>query len=230
MHGTAYPAEALRRGPERGGPAEPLLAAGACLLALVVVWAIASHVPAAQTRDATALYHLTLLDRPAVEDAGRVLLYLLNPVPMALWAVALGSLALARERPREALAAVSVMILAPLCAEILKPLLAHPHDSVGGVYIAAASWPSGHATAATALALAALIVAPSRMRMGIAAAGALFVLAVGAALLILAWHMPSDVIGGILLALFWASLAVAWLRSGLGPLRGRARPGARARS
>ena len=30
----------------------------------------------------------------------------------------------------------------------LKPLLAHSHDQVGYVHIGAASWPSGHSTAA----------------------------------------------------------------------------------
>jgi membrane-associated phospholipid phosphatase len=44
--------------------------------------------------------------------------------------------------------------------------------------------------------------------------GALLVAAVGCALLILAWHMPSDVLGGYLLATLWAALAVAALRAG----------------
>jgi membrane-associated phospholipid phosphatase len=44
--------------------------------------------------------------------------------------------------------------------------------------------------------------------------GALLAAAVGCALLILAWHMPSDVLGGYLLATLWAALAVAMLRAG----------------
>jgi membrane-associated phospholipid phosphatase len=122
--------------------------------------------------------------------------------------------ALARERPRVALAVAMVMALAPLSAELLKPLLAHPHASIGATQVVnAASWPSGHSTAAAALALCAVLVSPARLRPLIGALGGLFVLAVGAALLIRAWHMPSDVLGGYLLAALWMALAVAALRA-----------------
>lgn len=223
MDGHAYPAQPLRRpvppSPSGGarGAALPLLSAAALLLALALVWVVASQVPAAQTRDASTLYHLTLLNRPSIENAGDVLLYLLNPVPMFMWAVALIAGALAQDRRREAIAALCVLILAPLTAEILKPLLAHPHASFGGVSIASASWPSGHATAATALAVGAVIVAPVRIRPLVAALGVLFAAVVGVTLLILDWHMPSDVLGGYLLGLFWGSLAFAWLRRGQAP-------------
>jgi membrane-associated phospholipid phosphatase len=43
--------------------------------------------------------------------------------------------------------------------------------------------------------------------------GAVFALMVGCALLILAWHMPSDVLGGYLTAALWMALAVAGLRA-----------------
>ena len=41
----------------------------------------------------------------------------------------------------------------------------------------------------------------------------MFAVAVGCALLILAWHMPSDVLGGYLVAALWTALAVAALRA-----------------
>ena len=50
-------------------------------------------------------------------------------------------------------------------------------------------------------------------RWSFAAASGLFALAVGCALLILAWHMPSDVLGGYLVAVLWMALAVAGLRA-----------------
>ena len=46
-----------------------------------------------------------------------------------------------------------------------------------------------------------------------ASIGAVFAVAVGCALLILAWHMPSDVLGGYLVAALWTALAVAALRA-----------------
>src|SRR5271167_294266 len=73
---------------------------------------------------------------------------------------------------------------------------------------------STSATAALALVLCAVLVSPRELRPLIAAVGAVFALAVGGALLILAWHMPSDVIGGYLTATLWAALALAALRAG----------------
>jgi membrane-associated phospholipid phosphatase len=94
------------------------------------------------------------------------------------------------------------------------------------VTINAASWPSGHATAATALALCAVLVAPRSLRTLVAVLGAAYVLVCAFAMLVLAWHMPSDVVGGILLASLWMALAVAALRASerAFPPR-RARPG-----
>jgi membrane-associated phospholipid phosphatase len=215
MSGHAYtvPPRALARRIERSGVAIALGVAGLCLLALALVWVLAALVPAARLKDSVVLYHFTLLSRPRVDGPALFLLHLLSPGLFILWAIALIALALARERPRVALAVAAIMGLAPLTTEQLKPLLAHPHVQIGGVVVGSASWPSGHATAAAALVLAAVLVAPGRLRALVSSVGAVFVLAVGCALLILAWHMPSDVLGGYLVATFWAALAVAALRT-----------------
>jgi membrane-associated phospholipid phosphatase len=197
----------------RRSPAGPLVLAGLCVLALALVWAVAELIPSVQWRDAVLLHDFTLLSRPRVDAAANFLLHLLNPLQFVLWGVALVAVAVARERPRVALAVAAIMSLAPFTAETLKPLLAHPHLSVGGVYIGAASWPSGHSTAALALVYAAVLVTPPRLRPIAATIGALFALAVGCSLLILAWHMPSDVLGGYLVATLWAALAVAAVRA-----------------
>jgi membrane-associated phospholipid phosphatase len=208
--GALHPRRLIRR--ESPGAAGPLGVAGLCILALALVWLIAEHVSAAQVKDAVVLHDFTLLERPRVDNYANFLLHLLNPLQFVLWGVALMALAIARERPRVALAVAAIMGFAPLTAEILKPLLAHPHVSVDGVYVGAASWPSGHASAATALAYAAVLVSPVRVRPLVAGLGATFVLAVGCSLLILAWHMPSDVLGGYLVGTLWAALAVAAVR------------------
>jgi membrane-associated phospholipid phosphatase len=109
--------------------------------------------------------------------------------------------------------------MAPLSAGLLKPLLAHAHDQTAGISIASASWPSGHSTAAAALVLCAVLVSPARLRPLVAVLGGLFALAVGSALLILAWHMPSDVLGGYFLAALWFALALAVLRARAGHAR-----------
>jgi membrane-associated phospholipid phosphatase len=190
---------------------------------LVLTWVFAELVPVTHVRDAVALYDFTRLDRPFVNSVpANVLLALFEPWFFAVWGLALVALALSQGRSRVALAVALVLALAPGSAELLKPLVAHPHAQVVPLYIKDASWPSGHATAATALAWCALLVAPPARRRTVALLGAVLVVAVGCALLILAWHMPSDVLGGYLLATLWAALAVAMLRAG------RPAPGAQA--
>jgi membrane-associated phospholipid phosphatase len=198
------------REPARASSA--LILAGLCVLGLALVWVLAELIPAVQFKDALALHDFTLLSRPRIDKPAEFLLHLLDPLPFVLWGTALVAIAIARERPRVALAVVAVMALAPLTSEALKPLVAHPHVQIGLVHIDAASWPSGHSTAALALALSAVLVAPAGLRVLVACIGAAFALAVGCSLLMLAWHMPSDVLGGYLVASLWMALAVAALR------------------
>ena len=164
MSAHAY---ATRRGPRvhapgagsRAGVLRALWIAALCLLALALIWLVAELVPQAQARDSLALRDFTLLSGPHVSAAADFLLRLLDPGLLALWGTALVACALAQARPRVALAVALVLALAPLSADLLKPLLAHPHSRAGAVHINAASWPSGHATAALALALCAVLVA-----------------------------------------------------------------------
>ena len=195
----------------RAKAALALLAAAVCVLALAATWVLAELVPATHLRDAILLYRFTELGRPRIDLLANGLLELLDPLLYTVWALLIVAVALLRRRPRVALAVTLVLPAAPLSAELLKPLLAHPHASVGYQWIGPASWPSGHATAAATLVLCALFVVPRGLRPTVAALGGLFVAAVGVSLLILAWHMPSDVLGGYLLAALFASLAAAAL-------------------
>ncbi|HEV2944245.1 MAG TPA: phosphatase PAP2 family protein [Solirubrobacteraceae bacterium] len=190
-----------------------LVAAGLCAAALILTWVVAALVPATHVKDAVALYDFTLLGGPRLDDLANALLHLLDPLLYTLWGILLMAIAFRRRRPRLALAVGLVLGLAPLTAETLKPLLAHPHARIGGSEITAASWPSGHATAATALALCAVLVVPQRLRPTVAMLGAIFAAGVGFSLLLLAWHLPSDVAGGYLLGTLWTALAVAGLRA-----------------
>ena len=171
----------------------PLCVAGLCVVALALTWVVAALVPATHVKDAVALHDFTLLGGPRVDDVANALLHLLDPLLYTIWAGILVAVAFARGRPRVALAVGLVLGLAPLTAEMLKPLLAHSHARIGGSEITAASWPSGHATAATALVLCAVLVVPRRLRPIVAALGAMFAAGVGFSLLMLAWHLPSDV-------------------------------------
>jgi membrane-associated phospholipid phosphatase len=197
---------------ERRGVRSALALAGLCVAGLALTWVLAALVPATHVRDALVLYDFTRLDRPFVEVPANLLLDLLEPAFFVVWGLALLALALSRARPRVGLAVALVMSLAPLSAELLKPLVAHAHAQVEPLYITSASWPSGHATAVTALVWSALFVAPPARRRVVAIVGVALAGAVGCSLLILAWHMPSDVLGGYLLGTLWAMLALAALR------------------
>jgi membrane-associated phospholipid phosphatase len=186
-----------------------LLIAGLCAIGMALTWTLAALVPATHVRDAIGLYDFTRLDGPVVEALAKGLLDLLEPWIFIVWGLILVVCALSQRRPQVALAVAVVLGLAPGSAELLKPLLAHPHAHIAHLYIKDASWPSGHATAAMTLAWCAVIVAAPAYRLVVALVGVVLTGAVGYALLILAWHMPSDVLGGYLLGTLWAALAVA---------------------
>ncbi len=197
-----------------------------CVVAMALTWTLAALVPAVHWRDAIVLNDFTKLGRPRVDTLASDLLHLLDPLLYTVWALLLVAVALLRGRLRVALAIAVVLPAAPGIAELLKPLLAHPHDSVGWQWVSAASWPSGHATAAMTLVLCALLVTPHGLRPLVAALGCAFAVAVGCSLLILAWHMPSDVLGGYLLAALCVSLTIV----AMGPAWDQAGPLLRRRS
>ena len=192
-------------------PRTALLGALACLAGLGVTLVLAYFAPPFGGRDAATLQGFIDLNRPRLTPWLSHIAHLANPVPYALIGLALVLVALARHRGRVGLAIAVVLIGSAVTTQLLKPLLAHPRPQewLGKGQIAAASWPSGHATAAMTLALCAVLAVPARWRPAAATAGGLFAIAVAYAILSLAWHFPSDVIGGFLVAGLWVSLAVA---------------------
>ena len=133
--------------------------------------------------------------------------------------------ALARRRARVAVAIALLFVSTGATTEFLKHLLAAPRfdEWLGHAQIAAASWPSGHSTAAMTMALCAVLAAPPRLRPTVAAVGSAFAVAVAYAILTLGWHFPSDVFGGYLVAA--AYVLVASRRSRSASCAGRAGAG-----
>lgn len=193
----------------------PLLAAIACLVGMVVVAVIALAVPAGHVRDAAMLHGFVALDRPSVHFATKVVAHLADPLPYAVAGLLCVGVALVRRRGWRALAVVGLLLITGATSQALKHLLAQPRlEAWLGVneQIENASWPSGHSTAAMTLALCAVLVVPPALRAVTALLGGAFAVGVGYAVLVLGWHFPSDVLGGFLLAGFWASLALAVLQ------------------
>jgi membrane-associated phospholipid phosphatase len=153
--------------------------------------------------------------RPHVGKIADFVAKLCNPKPYVYFCFIPVLAALLTRRPRMALAAAAILIGANFTTELLKPLLAHPRANSllttlpGTDAIGPASWPSGHATAAMSLALASVLAAPSRWRPYVAAAGAVFAIAVSYSFLAMAWHYPTDVLGGYLVAGIWTLVVAA---------------------
>jgi membrane-associated phospholipid phosphatase len=154
------------------------------------------------------------LQRPHVNRLANLIARICDPAPFLVLSATVVAIAFARGRARLALPVGAILLGANLTTELLKPSLAliHPHWMVpAGIPVNPNSWPSGHATAAMSLTLALVLAVPARRRPLVAALGAVFVVAVCYSFLTLSWHYPSDVLGGYLVAVMWAQLALAAL-------------------
>jgi membrane-associated phospholipid phosphatase len=188
--------------------------------ALLVVWAIAFHTWIGLTVDRNVLNGFWGLHRGALLPFVNAFPHLSDPAPFAVWTTLILAMAIARHRPRSAVAAGAVLLGANLATHLLKPELAQWRDS-GGAQVDAGSWPSGHATASMALALCAILVVPRAWRPVVSALGAAFTLAVCFTLLVDGWHFSSDVVAGYLMAATWMAFAVSavWASEGRWPAR-----------
>jgi membrane-associated phospholipid phosphatase len=135
-----------------------------------------------------------------------------NAPEVAALTLALAAFALVRGRPRTAVAVLGLIAATSVSSQVLKVLLAHPRlPPVLGYELGPKALPSGHGTAAMALAMAGVLVAPRRARWAAAVIGSGLALAVGASVVAWGWHYPSDVLAGYLLATGWALAIVAVL-------------------
>jgi len=187
-------------------------AAGSCLLLLI--WFAAFHIGPVQRPDERVLRGFADLQHPHVNSVANAIAHLCDPKPYVYFTAIPVIVALIRRRPRLAIAIVMILLGANMTTQLLKPLLAHarPHSLLGGgVSVDRASWPSGHATAAMALALCMVLAAPPKLRPALAALGAAFAVAVSYAFMTLGWHYPSDVLGGFIVALVWTLIGAAVL-------------------
>jgi membrane-associated phospholipid phosphatase len=191
-----------------------LIAAAGCAAAAAFLYVAVRFSSRLQAVDAAADHGFIGLRRPSLEPIAQAVSHPVNPVPLVLMALVLVGIAVARGRYRVAAAVVVILVGANVTTQILKPALAHARfgEWLGHAQISPGSWPSGHSTAAMAIALCAVLVAPARFRPAVAALGAVFAVAIAYSLITLAWHWPADVLGGFLVAATWTLVAVAGLR------------------
>jgi membrane-associated phospholipid phosphatase len=188
-----------------------LAGAAACALGVVGVWAFALRTGAGRARDDALLHGLVGLARDRIYAQLTDVALLADPVPYSAVGLLCIGVALARRRVARAVAVAVVLIATGATTQALKHLLAQsrPVEWLGGRQIEDVSWPSGHGTAAMTLALCAVVVAPPAWRPAIGLVGCAYALAIAYATLALAWHYPSDLFGGFLVAGLWVSLALA---------------------
>ena len=167
---------------------------------------------AARQADATSL-----LGFVAVEPNGGSLpdrlAHFGDPGAVILIGALLAGIAALRGRPRVAAAIVLLIGITSVSSQALKAVLAYPRyeGTIGGAHVAPEAFPSGHSTAAMAIALCLVLAAPARLRPLAALVGAGFALGVAFSVIALGWHFPSDAVGGFLLASGWALVLMAGL-------------------
>jgi membrane-associated phospholipid phosphatase len=98
----------------------------------------------------------------------------------------------ARDWVRGVACAVAPLVAVLVVQEVAKPLVGRHVGAFGG-----ASYPSGTVTAVTALAMAAVLVAPRLLRVLTAVVGLVVVVGTCAAVVVLRWHYPTDALGGV---------------------------------
>ena len=181
--------------------------------AAVLVWLAAFVVPAGHAFDAAVMRTFTGVARPPLAPSIMGVAHLADPLPFLLAGGVLVALALLRRRPLMALVVGGVLGGANLTTQLLKPGLGDLRVvELQGVQMPyPGSWPSGHATAAMSLALCLVLVVGPRLRPLAAVVGAGYAIAVAYALVALGWHLPSDVVGGFLVAATFTLLGAASL-------------------
>jgi membrane-associated phospholipid phosphatase len=192
----------------------PLLAALACALAIAPVAIAAYSFGPVKRLDLRGVLHLHSESGPA-HSLAVVLVNLGDLAPLLIALAAICAPGWAVGRQRQALVAVAVVAGANLTTQLLKTTLEHARHRAfeHGIELPwPNSFPSGHTTAAASLGVALLLVAPPAHRLAAALAAIAYTAVVGFSVVILGWHYPSDVLGGLLVVGAWGFGALAWLR------------------
>jgi membrane-associated phospholipid phosphatase len=183
-------------------PRQLLIGAGVCAVLFTILLILAYGSGFIRWVDGGALEGFTSMRGPRFDSVTLRVAGLGGPLEVAMMGAALAAIALARGRPRVALGVVVLIAATSVSSQLLKGVLAFPRPlgDLGAAHVDPAAFPSGHSTAAMSLALAAVMVSPSRYRPLAALVGAGLALSVAFSVIALGWHFPSDAVGGFLLA------------------------------
>lgn len=185
-------------------------------LAVVAVYVVAVGTAPGRHVDALLPRH-DFGSGPAYRAAGQ-LLDAINWLTVGASGLAIALWALLRHRARCACWIVVGLAGTYASAVVLSLALEHT-DPLGGEPrgLGAGFYPSGHAAAVAALALAAVAVAPRAWRPIVAVFTGVAVATVGVVIVVIHSHYPSDVVGGWLLAVAWMAPAMSRCRAASRP-------------
>ena len=196
----------------------PLAGWFACTAGLIAVALLAYGSGFVQRLDASVLARFVNGSGPHSNSLASTITVLGDPLALLLMVALACAVGLVRGRPRSVIAAIAVVAGANLTTQIFKLALAHPHarQLLGADQLQWDGFPSGHETAAVSIAIAFAFVVPARLLPTVAALAACLAAAMGWSVLVLNWHYPSDVAGGILVAGAWGFAVLASLRFAAG--------------
>jgi membrane-associated phospholipid phosphatase len=177
---------------------------------LVPLWAWTTQTVDGQRVADLILYGRAVADA-VVRSAASETLAAVGLASAGAVAVGLGVLGFIRGGIGLAAATFVFVAGANVTTQVLKDALERPNLLGGAAYALGNSFPSGHVTLVASLGLAAILVAPRRLRTPVAIVAALVVAVIGVSTIMAGWHRLADVVGGMLVALAWASIVTAVL-------------------
>lgn len=192
-------------GDQRPHPYRWLVVAGVFALAFVLLYLWAVRTEGGQWLDIQLFAKAQSSNGLVVESAGLVRRGL--PLALAVAYVAVAGVALLRGRLRHGLVTAVMIVLSAGAARGLRDVaLDRPYLGEHG-YVEN-TFPSGHVTVSAALAVALVMLAPSRYRRGASALVGLVLVGACMASVLGHAHRPSDVLGAVLLVGAFASLVL----------------------
>lgn len=204
----------------------PLLASAACLVGVVALGAAADDLGPLRRLDLRSVLRFEHQADKA-DSVANVLVHLGDPAVFLALSIVLVLSGFYLGRGRATVAALVLLAGANLTTQVLKVLFENPHllyeprfdlTRTNG-FPGRNSFPSGHVTAVASIAAAALLIVPEPHRMTAAAIGLLATAAVGVSVVVLGWHFPTDVAGGLLVVGAWGFAVLAATRASDRPSR-----------
>jgi membrane-associated phospholipid phosphatase len=176
------------------------------VLAFVAIWRFSVYTEHGQLLDTIALAGNSI-GRQRIDELIGTVLNAMSVVSLALATAVIGFIALIRGRILLAVVAMLLIVGANGTTQALKYLIVRPDLGVDSARAAAGnSLPSGHTAVAASVAIALVLVLPSKVRGLGALIGAGYMALAGVATLSAGWHRPSDAIAALLLVGAWAAV------------------------